>query len=378
MAEKINIGICGCSSRIKSLLNILPGLGDDLEIHGLYDPDKKRVSEFKEKFNTSAKSYDSYEEMLEDPSIHWVAISTWNSLHAEQTIAAFKAGKDVYCEKPLAINIDDCYAMRDAQIASGKKFMIGFTLRYSPHYRKIKEIIDSGAIGKIISLEFNENLDMNHGGHIMCCWRRQKEFTGAHILEKCCHDIDIVNWLVESRPAKVASFGGLDFFLPENAYHMERLEKNSDGHNAYCSWPTAQGNNPFTSEKNIIDNQVAIIEFKNAVRATFHTNLNAGILERRLYILGTEGTIRADAITGKIELRKIGFNEEIQDLSTGVKGGHAGGDEVLVQHWRDVIFEDKPVFTSLDDGLNSAIASLSIDVAMRTNRIISMEQVFQD
>ena len=64
----------------------------------------------------------------------------------------------------------------------------------------------------MISMEFNETLGFNHGGFIMGDWRRLTENSGTHLLEKCCHDIDLVNWMLESIPVKVASFGGVNFF----------------------------------------------------------------------------------------------------------------------------------------------------------------------
>jgi predicted dehydrogenase len=256
--------------------------------------------------------------------------------------------------------------------------MIGFSLRYTWQYRKIKELIENGAIGKIVSFEFNETLNFNHGGHIMCCWRRKREFTGCHILEKCCHDMDLANWMVGSRVKKVASFGGLDFFKPENQSKLDELSPDENGHKAYCSWPTAHGKNPFTSDKDIIDNQICIIEYENGTRATFHTNLNAGIPERRMYILGTKGAIRADMALGKIELRKIGFDEESQIFEGEHKGGHGGGDSILVDYWSKMMHENAPSLTDIETGIESAVACFAMDEAMLKNRIINLSEYWAE
>lgn len=96
-------------------------------------------------------------------------------------------------------------------------------------------------------MEFNETLKPDHGGYIMGDWRRRTDLSGGHLLEKTCHDFDLVNWILNSKPKKVASFGGLDFFTPENE---ERLKD----HPAYDSWPGLVKMNPFTSDKDIIDN----------------------------------------------------------------------------------------------------------------------------
>jgi len=288
-------------------------------------------------------------------------------------IAAFKAGKDVFCQKPIATNMNDSMAIIRAWKKSGKMFSIGFTLRYSPHYRKIKELLDKGAIGDIISMEFNETLEFNHGGYIMGDWRRLTKNAGTHLLEKCCHDIDLVNWMIDSDASRVVSFGGLDFFVPKNKKHIKRLGKNPEGKDAYRIWGGMVDLNPFTSKKDIIDNQVALIEYANGVRATFHTNCNAAIPERRMYILGTEGAIRADVIVGTIETKRIGFDTKIENVTAGVKGGHGGGDQILGKELADSMLKGTKPATGLMDGIKSAITCFAIDKAMETGRVVSME-----
>jgi len=158
---------------------------------------------------------------------------------------------------------------------------------------------------------------------------------------------------------------------------MTDIEKDADGHRAYCVWPTTFGKNPFTSDKDIIDNQVCVMEYANGVRATFHTNLNAGIPERRMYILGTEGAIRADAITGKIEFQRIGFNARLHEINMNSNDGHAGGDAVLVDYWRSMLHSDAPSLTSIETGMESAIVCFAADDAMRENRIVDLSSYWK-
>ena len=93
---------------------------------------------------------------------------------------------------------------------------MGFNLRRSPHYRKLKALLNDGVIGDVVSMDFNETLDFNLGGYIFGDWRRLRENSGPFLLEKCCHDIDLANWMLDSQATRVASFGGLNFFVPEN------------------------------------------------------------------------------------------------------------------------------------------------------------------
>jgi predicted dehydrogenase len=356
--------------------HVLEGTGDQAVIHSICDPDARSIKAAREKLGDSFVVKDTYQELVSDPEVDWVFIGSWNCYHREQAIAAFEAGKHVFCEKPLGISLEDCVAMKAAWEKSGCKFVIGFTLRYSPFYRKLKDLISSGEIGDLNSMEFNETLDFNHGGYIHGDWRRKTEFAGTHLLEKCCHDLDLVNWLTESRASRVASFGGTDFFIPENVGEIERVGKNPEGKEAFRTWAGLISENPFTSDKDIVDNQVAIIEYENKVRATFHTNACAAICERRMYLCGTRGTIRADVLTGEIELRKIGFGTEVKKIDAGVKGLHGGGDAVLGKEVADYMLHDTPPASTLEAGMLAAITAFGIDQSMETGLMVDMNDLW--
>ena len=215
-------------------------------------------------------------------------------LHAQEVdariLAAFAAGKDVFSEKPLATTIEACKEISDAQKRSGRVFATGFVLRYAPMYRRAKELLDSGNFGRLLLIEGNENIAPDHGGYIMCNWRRLTKFAGPHILEKCCHDLDLINWFCNSLPSRVAAFGGRDFFKPENNFLMEKY-----GEKTFKSWwdPHAE-KTPFTDDTDLMDNMVSIAEFRNRIRVTFTATMSNAIPERRLSFACTEGTMKLD------------------------------------------------------------------------------------
>lgn len=384
--NKLGIGLIGCGNRLRGVVKQVLKKTNDVEVVALYDTSEGAIEKSKEAFNPNAKVYQNYHALVKDPNVQWVMIGSWNCFHAEHAIAAFEAGKHVFCEKPLALNIDDCLAMRKAGEKSNRLFTIGFTLRYSPHYQRIKDLISSGAIGKIISMEFNETLDFNHGGYIHADWRRKTEWAGSHLLEKCCHDIDLVNWMVESTAIKAASFGGCDFFKPENEFHIQRVGKNESGVDSFQTWQKKRegsmgipGNiiNPFNDDKDILDNQVAIIQFANQVRTTFHTNCMSGLPERRMYICGTEGTIRSDVISGEIQLKRIGFNTQIENKSTTSNGGHGGGDEILAESIVQSMLNKMAPKSNLEDGLRAAITVFGIDQAQNTCQVTDLTPLWE-
>jgi len=311
------------------------------------------------------KIYLDYKELLKNhPEIQWILIGSKNSQHRDHCVTSFEAGKNVFCEKPLAITIEQCLDIRNAHLKSGKLFATGFVLRYAPMYIKIKEIIMSGSMGKIISVEANELLGAGHGGYIMRNWRRFRSESGSHILEKCCHDIDILNWL-SSLPSRVASFGGLNIFIPENAPTEEKLL------DQYTFWDMSWENiNPFTSEKDIEDNQVVILEYRNKVRVSFHVNSNVSLLQRQLLIACLKGTIKGDLVKNELTYKLIG--NTITELKfTG--GFHGGGDELIIEDLLESMSTGSKPKATGEEGFQSAIVCFAIDVAMREGRVVDLE-----
>ena len=369
------LAVIGCGIRMNALWRQKPSwLDSEVEIAALYDIDPNAMHTFRENRAPHARCCASPEEIFQDPSIGWLMIATPNATHAEIIIRAFEAGKNVYAEKPLAISQEECIRIWHAWKKSGKRFMIGFTLRYSPHYRKIAEIVQSGLLGKIVSMEFNENVPPEHGGHIISCWRGMRASTGCHILEKCCHDMDIANAIIGAYPVQVASFGGLSIFVPENEDLLEKA-KDEDGTSVFCRWPTAKGKNPFTKPKDIVDHQVAILKYANGVKATFHTNICAPFNERRMYLAGTCGTLRADAISGELTVRTLDGKEH--DFSTGEKGSHSGGDRGLLETLHQEIIGNPCTDASIPEGIASALVCFALDDAMRQNRIVDVAESFR-
>ena len=373
----VGIGLIGCGGMGRYVAQKVVGQNPRLRVCGLYDPDKRSIAGSHKTFGDHVPVYTDYRDLCAAADIDWVMIASWNCFHKEQAIAAFEAGKHVFCQKPLAINPDDCLAMRQAWQSSGRMFNIGFSLRYTPHYRAIHKLIAEGAIGDVVSMEFNEVLGFNHGGYIMGDWRRLQKFAGTHLLEKCCHDIDLANWMVGSRARRVASFGGLDFFLPKNQRHLRRLGTSREDKRAYRAWGGLVGKNPFTADKDIVDNQVAIIEYENGVRATFHTNCNGGIPERRMYINGSEGAIRADIVDGFITVARIGFEEKLRKVKVSTKGSHGGGDDVLARELCRSMLTGRVPEVGLDEGLTSAFTCFGIDEAMNKVVVVDMDEYWK-
>lgn len=374
----VKIGLLGAGFRLRYVAkNLLAESAGQIEIGAIYDPDPIAQKATVAEFGAAVVVCSSEEELLARADLSWIFIGTFNYQHAEQAIRAMQAGKDVFCEKPLATELDDCLKIRETIRQTGRTFSFGLVLRYSPLYRKVKELVADGTIGELISFEFNETLSFNHAGYIFGNWRRHRALAGPHLLEKCCHDLDLANWITGRLPMKAASFGSRNFFTPENERHVARIGPNKEGKPAYQTWDDPRKVNPFTADADIVDNQVAIIEYTGGVRATFHTNCNAGIPERRFYLCGTEGSLRANACTGVIEYSRIAHEPHTVHINTDAAGGHAGGDSVMARSLLKTITEGAVPLAGVEDGLRACVVAFGIDASMREGTITDFRSYWE-
>ncbi|MEN7973991.1 MAG: Gfo/Idh/MocA family oxidoreductase, partial [Verrucomicrobiota bacterium] len=300
----VNVAILGCGYRSCVVVDHLlkESLGT-VRIASVFDPDKEVASGALEAWGQKDSGIcDSYQEAIESDGIDWVMVFSPNAYHKEHIIHAFKCNKHVFAEKPLAVSIEDCQEVFDMHQQSDRLFATGFVLRYSLLYRKAKEILDSGRLGKIISIDANENLSSKLGGYMMSNWRRLAKYAGPYILEKCCHDIDLLNWYCKSLPSRVASFGGLNMFIPG---HESLREKYGEEHFRNQPDPHAV-DSPFTADTDQKDNLVSILEYRNNIRAMFQTTMSNAIPERRMYFSCTEGTMVLELFSGMLRYKCIG------------------------------------------------------------------------
>ena len=374
MEKKIKVAVLACGNRSrKVVLNLLRDSNRQVEIAAIYDPDPNEMAFVKETWESpDTVCCESAQQAIDFPGVEWVMVFSPNKFHHDHILAAFKAGKHVFSEKPIGTTIEDCVDIYDAYKASGKLFATGFVLRYAPIYRKVKEMLDSGKFGKILSINADENVAPYHGGYIMMNWRRNSAVSGPHILEKCCHDLDLINWFCNSKAATVASFGGRNFFTPENEWIHEKY-----GHEVFAKWRDPHAvPSPFTSDKDLMDNQVAIFEYRNQIRVQFQCTMSNAMPTRRMYFSCTEGTIMLELYNRVIKYRFLGEDEE-HCITYKSADGHGGGDAYIMKE----LFESMTTGTlpkcSGSEGLESAVLALAIDQAARTRSIVDLEPVWK-
>ncbi len=378
MAATVGIGAIGVGGRLNALLKrLLARHGNVCELRGICNENQAALDITAQVFGKDMPAYRNYAELLERRDLDWILIGSMNYLHHDHCVASFAAGKHVFCEKPIGITVEQCEAVRNAHRAAGTLFATGFVLRYAPLYEKIQEMVASGSIGKIVSMEVNENLSPDHGGFIMRNWRRHTALNGPHLLEKSSHDIDLVNWIVGDVAARVASFGGLNIFTPENKEVGDRLRQAGDKPPLYQSWPVWEDVDPFTSDKDVEDNQVVILEYCNGVRVTFHSNCCAAFPQRRMLICGLEGTLEADLAAGTIRWQRIGRHTRPETIKVEAEGRHGGGENWLVDELVQCMQTGEAPRAGGDEDLLSTVTCLAIDQARRTNRVVDLEPYWQ-
>ena len=235
----------------------------------------------------------------------------------------------------------------------------------------------SGKLGKIISINACENIPPEHGSYIMKNWRRKRELSGPHILEKCVHDLDLINWFTDSVPLKIAAFGGNDMFIPANNHIYENKSAVFDNwpHDNVSDRYDEDDKNPFLSEKTIEDNVVSIMEYANGIRVQFQATMSNTIPERRMYFHCTGGTLIVELYTGTLQFKAIG-DEAVQMLNlTG--GGHGDGDFHIMKELHDSMVNGTVPVCGGDEGLLSAVVGITIDKAREKGKIIELSDVWE-
>ena len=193
-----------------------------LEIVGAVDPDEVRLKYMQEHFGVKAECcYTDQSQLLAKGKVADCIINgTMDQYHKETSIPFLKQGYDMLLEKPIVNNEKDLMEIRGAARENGCKLMICHVLRFSPFYRKIKELILAGEIGDIVSIETGERVGYAHSSmsYIRGKWNKESECGSSLLLAKCCHDMDLLCWLNNKTvPVEVSSFGGRDFMTAENA-----------------------------------------------------------------------------------------------------------------------------------------------------------------
>ncbi len=220
MKEPITAIIIGAGDRGgDTYANYALRFPEELKVVAVAEPIKERLEIMKKKHNLQSKRcYSSWEDILREEKLADVSIiATQDQMHVEPSILAMKKGYDVLLEKPMAVTIEDCKQLVEVSEETGKLLQICHVLRYAPFFSQLKEIIESGRIGKIVNISWRENVSYFHYAHsyIRGHWHN-REKASPMILAKSCHDMDLLFWLIRSQARMISSFCSQTHFGKKN------------------------------------------------------------------------------------------------------------------------------------------------------------------
>lgn len=214
VGEKFGLGLIGCGNRSKTHVQSIAQV-PAMELRAFCDLLPEAMEERRTQAKASgARLHTDYRKLLEDPAIDAVIIVTPNDTHRDPAIAAFDAGKHVFCEKPMALHPADCDAMMAAQRRAGRVLQIGTQRRHTPSYVEFVRQVHSGIVGQVLHGWMNDfrrdwrRMYPTEEEDVRKNWRFSAERSGGITFEMSIHGIDFFNWLMNSPPVEVVGMGG--------------------------------------------------------------------------------------------------------------------------------------------------------------------------
>ncbi|MBR0056223.1 MAG: Gfo/Idh/MocA family oxidoreductase [Kiritimatiellae bacterium] len=345
-----------------------------------------------------------------------VAICTMDALHEDCVMAFARQGYHILLEKPIAPTAPACRRIVDEVRKYGKTFAVCHVLRYTPFTRAVKKVVDSGALGDIVSVEHLEPVGFWHQAHsfVRGNWRNTAE-SSFMLLQKSCHDMDWLSFIIGRKCLRVASFGGLYFFnaahQPKGAadrcldcplskkcaysakeFYFDKLRKGETCWPLSVVDPTLKytkatvtkalregpyGRCVFKCDNDVVDHQVVSLEYEGGVTASFSMNAFNDGCGRKTRIFGTKGSLEtSDSSTIRVFDFLSGKTTTIDTNATAgtVAGGHGGGDGGIMEAFCRAILENRPelIVSGADATIESHLVTFAAEKARLTGKVVEM------
>lgn len=385
--KTLNCAILGYGNRGSVYADLLYKT-DGVKITAVCDINPDALDRAKEKYGLGDEQcFLREEDFFKEKRGDAVVIATMDKLHVRHADSALALGYDVLLEKPIATSAADCEEIERSVKKYGSRLLVCHVLRYTAFFRKIKEIIDSGILGEITSVSEAEDVDFVHYwlSFLHGNWHNEKQ-SSSIILQKCCHDFDIVTWLTGKKSKYVSSFGHLSVYKPENkpsdaadhcidCPHMMTCEYS--GIRIMCKNPewlkgyypdmemTDDGvkkilsdkSNPFSKcayygGNDVMTDQIVNISCEDGVLVqTIMSGFSSGG-RREITIHASLGEIYGfmGAEEVYVKYKPFQYPEQVFDLTKdSLDSGHGGGDENIIKSFVGYVRD------GIDDGMLSTI-----------------------
>ncbi|MCH3971216.1 MAG: Gfo/Idh/MocA family oxidoreductase [Oscillospiraceae bacterium] len=428
MGKKLTVAFAGLGNRGKDTYAPTVKLfSDRMEMAAIADIDPAKVEDVAKTYGIPKdRCYTSVEEMLAQPKLaDAMFITTQDRQHVKQAVAALRKGYDLLMEKPISPVLDECREIVRVAKETGRKVVICHVLRYTPFYMKLKEILDAGTIGDVVSIMGIENVCYWHQCHsfVRGNWRNSDQ-TSPMILQKCCHDMDLYLWLANKTCKSVSSYGDTYLFKEENApegaalrcmdgckakencpFDAEKIYLTNEdtgilhGHDGWpcevlAMHPTEEkireairtspyGRCVFHCDNNVVDHQVVNLEMTDGTTMSFTMCAFTAQGGRYAKFMGTKGDIIADLGKNTIDIGVFGKKRDVIDVSKLAEdfSGHAGGDNQLVREFLDMELDGKVAsnITSLERSMESHYIALAAERSrLRDGAVVTLEEMRSD
>lgn len=415
MDKPITFAIAGFGERGKTYASMQEHFPDKMKVVAVADIREEKVKKAAKFYDIPSENcFSSAEEMLANKKLaDVVVVSTMDRQHVDHGILALKKGYNILLEKPISPELDKCNEILEVSRECEGKVVVCHVLRYTAFYNTIKDIIDSGKIGDVVAIDALENVGYWHQAHsfVRGNWRNSKE-TSPMILQKSCHDLDILLWLTGKKCKTISSVGSTYLFNKEHA---------PEGATSHClGGCKAKENCIFDAEKIYLKNEKtglergqswisSVISEENTIESTYDA-LKEGQYGRCVYMcdndvvdhqqthmlmtdgttisftmcafsedcyrefkaMGTKGEIIGDMKSNTITVREFGKGEETIDLDlieSDLKG-HGGGDSGIIADFLEMLLTDSEPnsrTTTLEASMPSHYAALAAEESRLKN-----------
>ncbi len=419
MKKQITIAICGCGGRgMYAYASYALSYPEQIKVVAGADINPERINHLKKEHNIAEQNcFSSGEEMFKAPKLaDLMVIATQDKQHVEHAMLALEKGYHILLEKPISPDLSECIALQKKAQEKNCMVIVCHVLRYTPFYSKLKELLVNNAIGNLHAVQANENVAYWHFAHsfVRGTWRKKAE-TSPVIMAKCCHDMDILRWLVDKPCLRVSSYGELSHFKAENAPEGSSLRclencavqkscpydaqyiyfdnkktgmrTNGQGwcnhltlditeENVYKALQTGiYGRCVYHCDNDVADHQVVSMEFEGGVSVSFVMSAFTDDCYRTIKLMGSHGEIEGNMEEKQIILRRFGKAEEMikVDDYLDTMAGHGGGDGKLMQAVYTCLNEENgKMLTSIDASIESHVMALAAEKS-RLNKGESIE-----
>jgi len=413
--KQVSVLIIGAGSRGNVYADLAAGMPERAKVVGVAEPREDFRSLFLSKHPVEPQQvFTDWRQAAERPRFaDAVVIATQDAMHVEPAVAFAEKGYHVLLEKPMAPNEADC--RRIVQAVNGKViFAVGHVMRYTLYSRAMKRLLDSGAIGDIVSIQHLEPVGFWHQAHsfVRGNWGNEAK-SSPMLLAKSCHDLDWIRYMMGKRCLQVSSFGNLKHFRKENQpagaadrclecqvettcpysaprFYLGRVERNELWWpvDVLCANPTKDsvtealrtgpyGRCVYACDNDVVDHQVVNMQFEDGSTAVFTmTAFNRGY-DRITRVFGTHGEVYGtgekiehyDFLTGATKLVDINAGDHT------LAGGHGGGDGGLLDSFIAAVAEGDQgkVLSGPEESLETHLMVFAAERARHEGRVAEVE-----